>query len=445
MSRVTAAAAGAATEIQDKIYLTLHVGPSDTALVVSNTASPIPNHTIAMKKVDFQAFRLFMLYLLRLNSGNPRLAIGRISPGRDTTLVILYFLYADIATLVAPQLRSPLKQLECTAEALRFGLPARDYSARPFVCLSDFSADLKANSLVNAALNADLEAVIGILEKTNPTKHDKLLRASSTAITTHCGSERTGTALQMALFSGDEAIVKALQPHMDPGEFQRQWIEVFGTNYKAFLERQKNQAVQLCAELESAFRGATDSDIANALNRVPETTSELQKTLSRFQEALEHYVRENPVHNPFIMETLLEIYNRLPAFDSNADELISRQVFGAAQKLSSMQWLQHYVQGFCNFDQQEVFSRETPRRKFSCRFSYNGLTLTSDVRSTSALSGLGVDFCIDPFGFFMKSSSWGVMRSYQNFCREKTSSLGETYAARAAEAWRAPVCSPAAQ
>ncbi len=69
--------------------------------------------------------------------------------------------------------------------------PVRDYSARPAVCLFDFSVDLKASSLVNAALNANLEEVNDIIiNKTHPAKRDALLREYRTA--TVNGIERFG-------------------------------------------------------------------------------------------------------------------------------------------------------------------------------------------------------------------------------------------------------------
>jgi hypothetical protein len=432
MSRVIAAAEGVATPIHNPIHLTMQVGPTGTtALVVSSEPSPFPDRTFTMTRKEFQTFNFLMLHVLGLNNSANHGGFRRFTPIHDTTLEILYFLYADIASRIAPQL-SPHEQLKCTAVALCASAPARDYSARPAVCLFDFSADLKANSLVNAALNADLKAVIGILEKTNPTKLDELLRASSTAITTHFGSERTGTALQMALFSGDEAMVKALQPHMNPGEFQRQWIEVFGTDYNAFLERQKNQAVQLCAELEAAFRGATGSDIANAVNPVPETTSELQRTLSRFQQTLEHYVRENPVHNPFILQILFEIYDRLP-FDQNKDVLFSQQAIWPAEKLSSAAWLQHLAEGIY-----QIVEQTAPLDR---SFLLQGGTPRVDIRS---LVDSGVNCCVDMFGRGADGSTVARFWSwynYQTFVEQKHHQLGETYAASG----RAPVCNSVAR
>ncbi len=59
MSRVPAAAAGfVTTTASNPIYLTLQVGPSGTALVVSSTPSPFPNRTITMTREAFKTFRL---------------------------------------------------------------------------------------------------------------------------------------------------------------------------------------------------------------------------------------------------------------------------------------------------------------------------------------------------------------------------------------------------
>jgi len=404
MRPIAAAATGAlTTTTSNPIYLTLQIGPSGTALVVSSTPSPFPNRTITRTREAFKTFRLFMLHVLGLNNGTPHLGIGRISPIRDTTLEILYFLYADIAQLIAPQL-SPQEQLECTAVALCAGAPVRD-----------FSVDLKASSLVNAALNANLDEVCDIIiNKTHPEKRDALLREYRTA--TVNGIERFGTALQMALFSGDEAMAKALQPHMDSAEFQRQWIEVFGTNYNAFLERQKNQAVALCAELQIAFN--------------PESAN-------KFRESLTCYVRANPVHNPFILQTLFEIYDRL-LFDSKFFKQFPQLTIWPAEKLSSAAMLQHLAQGIY-----QIVEQNAPLDR---SFLLQGGAPRVDIRS---LVDSSVNCFVDIRGRVVGVGGYsreGVGRSSVGYMlskllSSKTSSLGETYAASD----KAPVCNSVTQ
>lgn len=398
MNRATAAA----TTMFNPIHLTLQAGPSGTALVVSSTPSPFPNRTITMTRNEFKTFRLFMLHVLGLNNRTPNLGIGKISPIRDTTLEILYFLYADIARLIAPTLKSEHEQLECVAQALRVAVPVpdrRDYSTSGLYFIN-YSFDIKLGSLLNAALNADLETLKNILEKTHPEKRNILLSAESTATITHLDYldiKRTGTALQMALYSGDEKMVEVIKQYMnDDVEFQRQRIKVFGPDYNAFLEEQKIQAAELCRDLQTAFTNAPAVDITNALNRIPGTTSALQIALNNFQQTLERYVRANPVHNPFILQTLFEIYDRLP-FNIDMLRLFSQQAIGPTEKLSSAVWLQHLAQGIYQImDQSEPLSRSFLLRD-----------TRSDIRS---LAGLGVNCCVDIFGPYWSAGARGLPR-----------------------------------
>lgn len=243
--------------------------------------------------------------------------------------------------------------------------------------------------LLDAALNADLAVVERILR--NSKNPQAMLCVKENATITHLNIERTGTPLQMALYGHDEEMVAAIKRHMDPAEFQRQWEAVFGPDYNAFLERQEAEAKQLCSELESAFKAASATDVTNALKRVANTTSALQDALNRFKDNLERYVRENKVHNPYILQRLFEIYDT-PTFDDwNKDCLISQQAIGVTQKISSPRWLQHLSQGIYDLAQ----NNEPARRSFALRDSQPQL----DIRS---LDRLGVDSCIHIF------AAWGA-------------------------------------
>ncbi len=248
--------------------------------------------------------------------------------------------------------------------------------------------------LLDATLNADPVAVERLFEGKDDSAIKAMLSTSGTAVIAHLGIERTGTPLQMALYSHDEAMFKLLADQMDPAEVQRQCKVIFDryevADYNGLIKKLEADANRLCDELEAVFSRASATDITNALNRVPGTTSALQDALNRFNINLDRYVRDNSVHNPYILQRLFEIYDRLP-YDWNTECLISQQAIGPAQKLSSTQWLQHYAQGIYYLGKES--GAETPRREFSCR----GSTPALDVRSTAVLSRLGVDSCIDIF------------------------------------------------
>lgn len=248
--------------------------------------------------------------------------------------------------------------------------------------------------LLDATLNADQAAVERLFEGKDDIAIKAMLSTSGIAVIAHLGIERTGTPLQMALYSHDEAMFKLLADQMDPAEVQRQCKVIFDryeiADYNGLTRKLEADANRLCSELEAAFSRASATDITNALNRVPGTTSALQDALNRFNINLDRYVRTNPVHNPYILQRLFEIYDRLP-YDWNTECLISQQAIAPAQKLSSAQWLQHYAQGIYYLGKES--GAEAPRREFSCRGSTHAL----DIRSSSVLSRLGVDSCIDIF------------------------------------------------
>jgi hypothetical protein len=236
--------------------------------------------------------------------------------------------------------------------------------------------------LLDAVLNADPVAVKQIFKRKDSAAIKAMLSTSGTSVIAHLGIERMGTPLQMALYSHDEKMFELIAGQMDPEEVQQQCQKVFNDcgvcDYSALIKEQKKEANRLCGELEGAFHKASPTDITNALEHVPDTTSALQDTLKRFNSNLDRYVKANPVHNPYILRCLFEIFDRL----SDGEYLISQQAIGLAQKLSSAQWLQHYAQGIY------YLRSETPSREFSCRLS----TPPLDIRS---LSQLGFDSCID--------------------------------------------------
>src|SRR3990167_11390428 len=74
-----------------------------------------------MTLADYETFRWFMLHLYRITNGMSGLNCQKIFLGRDggALTVMLQFLYADIAKLVAPGLQQkPYRQMDRTALAL---------------------------------------------------------------------------------------------------------------------------------------------------------------------------------------------------------------------------------------------------------------------------------------------------------------------------------------
>jgi hypothetical protein len=315
----------------------------------------------------------------------------------DILMNIFYFLHADMAQFLTRQCTVPAQyfiqsehnELKGLALSLRLTSPKITHP-------NLFFFDYKLGHLSNASLNADFETVQRIIKKNEPENLRILLSTETTAIITHLGIERTGTPLQMALYSDDEAMFKLLADQMDPAEVRHQCKVIFDryevADYYGLIKKLEADANGLCSELDAVFSRASATDIRNALGRVPGTTSALQDALNRFNINLDRYVRDNSVHNPYILQRLFEIYDR-PPYNWNTACLISQQAIGPAQKLSSTQWLQHYAQGIYYLGEES--GAETPRREFSCR----GSTPALDVRSTAVLSRVGVDSCIDIFGW----------------------------------------------
>ena len=282
--------------------------------------------------------------------------------------------------------------------------------------------------LLVAALNAveDLQTIKDIVEKTSPKQLPILLSTSGTAAIEHLKHldiQRTGTPLQMALYSDDEGVVAYLKTVMDPEEFERQSKEVFRNAlpaakqieldtlkaptleyYNAMLIAQKAVAEKLC----------NDAFLFDAVNNRFTITD---ASIADFQQKLNSYVKNNPMHNPFILHRLYEIYENLPGHYAE-DCLFSEKALCHAHALSSARWLQHYARGLFYLDG----ATELPLRSFDCRDSNPPV----DVRSFIP-SRLGVDSFVSIFG----QAGWGgaagpgarCARPFGNFCRAKTASF----------------------
>ena len=266
---------------------------------------------------------------------------------------------------------------------------------------SEKCAKESVKSLLTAALNAveDLETIKGIVEKTDPKKLPRLLSTSGTATIKHLKHldiQRTGTPLQMALYGDDEDVIAYLKSVMDPEEFERQSKEVLRNalspekqieldalnaplldHYNAMRIAQAEAARELC---HNAFA-------SNVANREFTITN---ATIADFQRKITNYVKNNPIHNPYILDGLYEIYNKLP-FDNQEKCLFLQKALGHAQALSPARWLQHYLYGiYYLVDDDDKPNRA--HRSFACR-----VPGVADVRSLIP-SALGVDFVIEMGG-----------------------------------------------
>jgi hypothetical protein len=190
--------------------------------------------------------------------------------------------------------------------------------------------------LLDTALSADLPIVKTILENATAELCQKLLSVEhgTGKATTHLGRitvERTGTPLQMAIYDHDEEMVAFLKEKMDSAEFQRQCEAVVGADYDAFLRKQEAEATTLCAGLEDAFNVARLNEFTLDKNYAASTTSpQLPRTIDAFINKLMDYVKNNPVHNPTILQRVYEIYSQLPS-DFHRDCFFSQKVIGGVQ------------------------------------------------------------------------------------------------------------------
>src|SRR3990167_9006688 len=90
-------------------------------LVVSRIPFAVSVPYVEMTLAEYETFRWFMLHLYRITNGMSGLKCQEIFLGRDggALTVMLQFLYADIAKLVAPGLQQkPYRQMDRTALAL---------------------------------------------------------------------------------------------------------------------------------------------------------------------------------------------------------------------------------------------------------------------------------------------------------------------------------------
>jgi hypothetical protein len=447
----------------------------------------------------------------------------------DTLKEILYFLYADIARLIAPT-SSEHEQLTQTAWALYsnnvtippayyqtlqifnptgWGTPGRHFFDMSVAQRVSASLSPLLDLILNAA--PDLNEITRIVNRTRPEELPILLSTPGLATIEHLRYpriQRTGTQLQMALYGGDKDVVDYLKTEMDPAEFERQSKEVFNNGlrleirhlniqrigtllqmalyggdedvvdylkrvmdpaeferqskdvfrnalpreirtkldakdapaaeyYNALLSVQKEAAEKLCNE-EFAFDALT--------NRFPINAA----TVAEFQKKLEDYVRNNPIHNPFILCRLYEIYEEAPSVSYDNDSLFSAKAIGAAQAQSSARWLQHYAQGITKLSGYGIHTPQRPLRSFKCR---GGASWGYDVRSFIHEKCWGVRSFLTSFEGWHNiggreerfgrryecNTRFATASCLKFFVEQKHSAFRQIYAASAL--YTAPVCS----
>ena len=422
VSRTSTATAEAAPK---QIYLTVRQGPSGATLIVS-PRKPIAGNYIPKTREEWNTFRLFMFHVLHGKHDYVGLEFGRkISPCNDTTMHILTFLYADIARLVAPNL-SELEQLENTAVVLFSAKPANtlvNYDTAGLWLIAH-STDYKRNGLQNAAFGAELDTVKDILAKTRPENRSALLSTPESA--NYPETEiHLDTAFKVALATGDEEMAGEIAQYLDPAEKARQFKNVFGPDFAAFLKQQEQEAESLFEGLEAAFNSATQTEVRNALDHVSNadgTTSALQQKIAEFKTKLEDYVaKTRPLHNDFILAKAYEIYDKnWSPWTGDQLCLFSQPVIGLIQETyleTSKKRSMDIAEGIYNRAQN--IDKDLPARR--------SLLLAGSTADIRSVVDLGSRCCIDIFGAG-RAGAWvgarlGVPRLLQKLCRAKTSCL----------------------
>lgn len=318
---------------------------NERLLIVSSDA--YPNRSIEITRGVMITLRWFRQYFFCvMKNGKIGLSFGSIVMPHDILMTIFYFLCADIAQFFVRQCVVPIQRLIPSEhkELEHLFVSLHPISPCRITKLSSFFSDYKLGCLSRASLNADLATVQRIVEKTSFKKLHHLLSKKATTIITHSEIQRVGTPLQMALYSQDVEMVAFFSGYMDTNEFNRQWVEVFGLDYKAFLKKQEQEAETLCDKLR---------------------TMATEESLDHFENDLKDYVSNHPVHNPYITQYFYEIYETIAQerhFTHPVTRLFSQKVIYLAHTLLSPRWLQHFAQGISDFNRTEF-----PDRSFRCQ------------------------------------------------------------------------------
>jgi hypothetical protein len=401
MSRA-AAATSALTSTTEPLHLV--VRPNTASLIVSS--DDYPNSSVAILPEDLRTFRVIWHWLQMSDQGRNPLFRGKrktSEPAQEISYSILIallnfinppvlsFLMSQLVQGVSASQKILLTQIAQIPQSLSVRFSCGDNAASPLITASNFFNYYAGNlpCLLNASLNADLKTVKRISEKMHLDMLRRLLSAEhGTGFAATCLGritvERTGTPLQMAIYDHDEEMVAFFKEKMDHEEFERQSKDAFRKAlfpkkcaeldcrnaaaleyHQAMQEQQNKDAEKLCAELKDAFKAALPGKFTVDNNYVASTTStQLPETIGAFINRLTDYVKNNPMHNPFILQRVYEIYDCL-ASDYNRDCYFSQRVIGGVQSFFSARWLQHYAQGINYLTE----NNEAPPRSFICRYS----------------------------------------------------------------------------
>lgn len=226
--------------------------------------------------------------------------------------------------------------------------------------------------LLDAALNADL-AILKMILKNN--RHPEILLSIVGNVKTDLGITRKGTALELALMSGDEEMAEEIAQYLDPAEIERQFKNVFGPDFSAFLKQQEKEAEALFEGLEAEFNGLSPEEVANAIApHEPNIPLALQQKIAEFQDKLETYAKTHLVHNPFILAKAYDIYDENWDLwpDSGRASLFTQQLMNLILKScleTSKIWSMHIAEG--------IYSRSLKINQCAARRSF----ILSDILS----------------------------------------------------------------
>jgi len=477
MSRATiSTASSAVTTTNNKIYLAAQNGSRHgKPLIVSRIPFAASVPSVEMTLAEYATFRWFMLHLYRINTGMSGLNCWEIIPLYDggALRVMLHFLYADIAKLVAPKLQShPYMQLDRTALALYRPtnffqiLASRTESwgnvlSIPYNYCFHMSIRHKIRFLIQpvltAAFNADLDGLKKHLESISSNARKSLLSEKGTITIEHLkerypGITRTGTLLQMAIFDDDEEMVGYLKTKMIDDEFHHQCREVFENAinsttdeikitlkdhiaslqknnvttedyFRVMREVQKREAETLCAVLRKRFIDVDERDFPHGTST---PSLPLRDQVNDFiKQKVLNYVKTHPINNPYLLQTVYDIYANLPAINDyyrqyryflqkiignsircnydrqfryflqkfigdKRDHYFLQKIIGSIQSFLSPRWLNHFTQNIEDLGNNKI----VPLRSFICRDGSDIRTLVSScIGDNLFLSMLGQPAC----------------------------------------------------
>lgn len=395
---VPVAATVSATTSMAAAFPNMHLVVQRTSSGSRVVARSIPSNN-EFGPTDFGA--LFVLYhLYRYISSNPDIESWETGIFRNTGMAVdtwlhslSYLLDANTWKLVLPVIApevfpSDKERLALLAQSQHAVASRTKSISQYFFNRGCRYQAYEVGCLVDAAFNADFATVKALLE--NSRRPDILLSISADVLVDgYPDIVRRGTALQLALRSGDTEMVDLMARFLPPSEFIRQFESVFGTDFAAFERKQKEDAVKLFESLEDAFNSASSTEISNALDHVPGTSSVLHTKLAAFKLALEKYVLENPNHNDFFLAKAYEIYEKnwkLWAGDQRC--LFSQQIIGLVQanaKKTSSFRLQDYAQGIYYRGE----NNEAAARGYNLRRTSVDIRSLANLGSTSNIDILG--------------------------------------------------------